>query len=80
MLLKVKSNGAVELPIYDFLLMSNSNHMPTSHRLAVAATPISYHRPKYWIWFNSNIMTKLAALQDRRLQNLGDLEFDLSNH
>ncbi len=31
--LKVKSNGAVGLPIYGFLLMSNSNHMCISHRL-----------------------------------------------
>ncbi len=34
---RVKSNGAVGLPIYDFLLMSNSNDMPISHRLAVIA-------------------------------------------
>ena len=36
--LKVKSNGAVGLPIYDFLLVSNSNHMSISHRLGVIAT------------------------------------------
>ncbi len=38
MLLKVKSNGAVGLPIYDFLLVSNSNYMSNSHRLGVIAT------------------------------------------
>ncbi len=31
--LKIKSNGAVGLPIYDFLLVSNSNHMSISRRL-----------------------------------------------
>ncbi len=36
--LKVKSNGAVGLPIYDFLLVSNSNYMSNSHRLGVIAT------------------------------------------
>ncbi len=35
MSLKVKFNGAVGLPIYDFLLVSNSNYMPNSHRLGV---------------------------------------------
>ncbi len=33
--LKVKSNGAVGLPIYDFLLVSNSNQVSNSHRLGV---------------------------------------------
>ncbi len=37
--LKVKSNGVVGLPIYDFLLASNSNYMSNSHRLGVIATP-----------------------------------------
>ena len=37
-LLKVKSNGAVTLPIYDILLVSNSNFLPNSHRLGVMAT------------------------------------------
>ncbi len=32
---KVKSNGAFELPIYDFLLVSNSKDMSISHHLAV---------------------------------------------
>ena len=47
--LKVKSNGAVGLPMYDFLLLSNSNGMCISHRLGVIATqkliffPISYN-------------------------------------
>ncbi len=38
--LKVKSNGAVGLPIYEFLLVSNSNYMYMSnwHRLGVIAT------------------------------------------
>ncbi len=36
--LKVKSNGAVRFPIYDFLLVSNSNYMSNSHRLGVIAT------------------------------------------
>ncbi len=36
--LKVKSNGAVGLPIYDFLLESKSNYMAKSHRLGVIAT------------------------------------------
>ena len=36
--LKVKSNGAVRLPIYDFLLVSNSNYMSNSHRLGVIVT------------------------------------------
>ncbi len=36
--LKVKSNGAVGLPIYDFLLVSNSNYMSNSHRLGVIVT------------------------------------------
>ncbi len=35
--LQVKSNGSVGLPIYDFLLVSNSNYMPKSHRLEVIA-------------------------------------------
>ncbi len=30
--LKVKSNGAVGLYIYDFVSVSNSNHMSISHR------------------------------------------------
>ncbi len=34
-LLKIKSNGALGLPICDFILMSNSNHMFISRRLAV---------------------------------------------
>ncbi len=36
--LKVKSNGAIRLPIYDFPLVSNSNYMSNSHRLEVIAT------------------------------------------
>ncbi len=36
--LTVKSNGAFELPIYDFLLVSNSNYMSNSHRLGVIVT------------------------------------------
>ncbi len=35
--LKVKSNGAVGLSIYDFLLVSNSNYMSKSRRLGVKA-------------------------------------------
>ncbi len=35
--LKVKSNGSVGLPIYDFLLVSNSNYMSNSHPLGVIA-------------------------------------------
>ncbi len=35
--LKAKTNGAVGLPIYDFLLVSNSNYMSNSHRLGVIA-------------------------------------------
>ena len=31
--LKVKSSGAVGLSIYDFLLITNSNYMSTSHSL-----------------------------------------------
>ena len=37
MSLKVKFNGAVELFIYDFLLVSNSNYLSNSHRLGVIA-------------------------------------------
>ncbi len=36
--LKVKSNGAVGLPIYDFPLVSNSNYMSNSHHVGVIAT------------------------------------------
>ena len=36
--LKVKSNGAGGLPIYDFPLVSNSNYMYNSHHLGVIAT------------------------------------------
>ncbi len=36
--LKVECNGAFGLPIYDFLLVSNSNYMSNSHCLAVIAT------------------------------------------
>ena len=36
--LKVKSNGAGGLPIYDFLLVSNSNYMYNLYRLGVIAT------------------------------------------
>ncbi len=32
--LKVTYNGAIKLPIYDFLLVSNIIHMSISHRLA----------------------------------------------
>ena len=36
--LNVKSNGAVRLDIYEFLLMSNSNDMFISHRLGDICT------------------------------------------
>ncbi len=36
--LKVKSNGAGGLPIYDFLSVSNSKYMSNSQRLGVIAT------------------------------------------
>ena len=36
--LKVKSNGTFGLPIYDFLLVSNSNYLSNSRRLGVIAT------------------------------------------
>ena len=36
--LKVKSNGDTGLPMYDFLLVSNSNYMFTPHGLGVTAT------------------------------------------
>ena len=36
--LKVKFNGAVGVSIYDFLLVSNSNYMSTSHRLTLIGT------------------------------------------
>ncbi len=35
--LKVKSNGAVGLSIYDFLLVSNNKYMSNSHHLGVIA-------------------------------------------
>ena len=35
---KVIGNGALGLPIYDFLLVSNSNYMSSSHHLGVIAT------------------------------------------
>ncbi len=35
--LKVKSNGAVRLPVYDVLLLSTSKHMSIILRLAVHA-------------------------------------------
>ena len=35
--LEVKFNAAVGLPIYDSLLVSNSNYMSNSHRLGVTA-------------------------------------------
>ncbi len=35
--LKIKSNGAVELPFCNFLLVSSSNHVSIFHRLAVMA-------------------------------------------
>ncbi len=38
MSLKVKSNDAVGISIYGFLLMSNNNHMSISHRLADICT------------------------------------------
>ncbi len=46
--LKVKSNGAIGLSIYDFLLVSNSNYMSKSRCLGLIATHtkislISYH-------------------------------------
>ncbi len=40
--LKVKSNGAIPLAIYDFLLVSNSNYMSNSHRLGVTRQKFSY--------------------------------------
>ncbi len=36
--LKVKSNGAPGLTMFDFLLMSNCNNMPISHLLTVITT------------------------------------------
>ncbi len=36
--LKVKSNGAGGLPVYDFLLAPNSNYGSNLHRLGVIAT------------------------------------------
>ncbi len=36
--LQVKSNGALGLPIYDILLVSNINHMSVSHHVGVIAT------------------------------------------
>ena len=36
--LKLKGNSAVRLPIYDFLSVTNSDHMSISHRLAVIGT------------------------------------------
>ncbi len=36
--LKVRSNGAVGLRIYNFLLVCNSNHTTLSHHLGVVAT------------------------------------------
>ncbi len=49
--LQVKSNGVIGLPIYEFLLMYNSNHMSISHRSGDNALEkffplISYHRAK----------------------------------
>ncbi len=35
---KGECNGGCGLPIYDYPLMSNSNHVPISHLLAVTAT------------------------------------------
>ena len=48
--LKVNSNGAVGLSIYEFLSVSNSNHMSIPHRLGDICTwkflPISYNWAK----------------------------------
>ena len=48
--LKAKSNGAVGLPIYDILLVSNSKYVSMCRRLGVIATgnffPISFHWAK----------------------------------
>ena len=40
--LKIKSNDAVGLPIYDFLFVSDSSYMPISGRLGVIATLVVY--------------------------------------
>ncbi len=47
MSLKVKSNGTVELPIYDLLLVSNSDYMSISHRLGVTQPPTNYSTISY---------------------------------
>ena len=52
--LKVRSNGAIGFPIYDFLLVYNSNHMSIPHHLAVITSPkknvylLIIIRPKFW--------------------------------
>ncbi len=75
---KVKSKGAVGLPIYDFLLVSNN--MSISHRLAVIAaqkffsyllslggdfgSPTPTLTPEiFFFWSKSNITSSLAQME-----------------
>ncbi len=56
--LKIKSSGIVELPVYEFLLVSNNNHMSTSHHLALTGILLGLFslgqnfRPELGVGFN----------------------------
>ena len=63
--LKVKCDSAIGLPIYGFLLMFNSDIWPNSDPLR----DISFQNIKIPI---------LSHLRDISLQNLSDVDFDLS--
>ena len=81
--LKVKSNGEVGLPKYDFLLVSNSNYMSKARHLGVTATRkfFSYllslepnfdppHPPLPWGDFFSKSIGFLSGSEGRLHQKL----------
>ncbi len=65
--LKVKSNGAVGLTIYDFLLVPNSNYMSNSHHLGVIASrnfsAISSLCPKILLHNAIQVMNAISNLE-----------------
>ncbi len=85
--LKVKYDSVIGLPIYDFLLLSNSNIWPNAPPLRdisfhnLSGLDIDFSRP-----LRSNVLCSginglpiyTAPLRDIRLRNLCDLDLGLS--
>ncbi len=57
--LKVKSNGAIGLPTYDFLLMSNSKYMFNSHHLDTRAIFLKMKSLHPWVQGKPPIENKI---------------------